>query len=136
MVELASELPACVIDALPTTEARDSRFETRLAILRSRRLEPKCDQGDMAENAEVNVASEVTTPIARVPAGPWRSLGGCFDYSEWKDCERFLELDRALASAQCSEPDEIHSSENVSNWIEGLTPDLTLSESATEVRSA
>jgi hypothetical protein len=40
---------------------------------------------------------------------------GCFDYSEWADRDRFLELDRALASAQDPEAEEMDPSEHVSN---------------------
>lgn len=36
---------------------------------------------------------------------PWLSLGGHFDYAKWKDRERFLELDKAIASAPISPND-------------------------------
>jgi hypothetical protein len=43
---------------------------------------------------------EVKAPLEKLAAGPYRSLGGYFDYSHWADRERFLELDRAIALGQ------------------------------------
>jgi hypothetical protein len=48
---------------------------------------------------------ENTTPLPKLPPGPWRSLGGYFDYSTWADRERFLELDRALSTARSRPPE-------------------------------
>ena len=42
------------------------------------------------------VASLATVVLQKLPPGPTRSLGGYFDYGLWPDCERFLELDRAI----------------------------------------
>lgn len=39
-------------------------------------------------------------PLQKLEAGPWRSLGGYFDYSLWPERDRFLELDRAIAAGQ------------------------------------
>ena len=44
--------------------------------------------------------TEQVGPIQKLAAGPWRSLGGYFDYSAWTDRERFRELDRAIAKAE------------------------------------
>jgi len=50
---------------------------------------------------------ETVPPLPKLPPGPWRSLGGYFDYSTWQDRERFRELDRALASGRNRpEPEE------------------------------
>jgi hypothetical protein len=38
-------------------------------------------------------------PLQILPPGPFRSLGGYLDYSEWPARARFLELDRALERA-------------------------------------
>jgi hypothetical protein len=35
-------------------------------------------------------------PLQKLPPGPWRSLGGYFDYSKWSERDRFLELDHAI----------------------------------------
>jgi len=48
---------------------------------------------------------EDIAPLPKLPPGPWRSLGGHFDYSTWQDRNRFLELDRALARAQSRRPE-------------------------------
>jgi hypothetical protein len=37
-------------------------------------------------------------PLQKLPPGEWRSLGGYFDYTQWADRDRFLELDRAIAA--------------------------------------
>jgi hypothetical protein len=47
-------------------------------------------------NRRDEVASSATVVLEKLPPGPTRSLGGYFDYELWPDCERFLELDRAL----------------------------------------
>jgi hypothetical protein len=40
---------------------------------------------------------ETGTPLQKLDAGPWRSIGGRLDYSGWSARERFLELDKAIA---------------------------------------
>lgn len=39
-------------------------------------------------------------PLEKLAAGPYRSLGGYFDYGTWADRDRFLELDQLIASGQ------------------------------------
>ena len=39
---------------------------------------------------------EEVSPRRTLPPGPYRSLGGCLDYSAWPERERFMELDRRL----------------------------------------
>ncbi len=57
---------------------------------------------------------ELKPPLQKLAAGPWRSLGGYFDYSLWPDRERFLELDKAIASGQeLREPEFVRDSEMV-----------------------
>ena len=54
-------------------------------------------------------SQEATKPnwnVQKVAPGPWRSLGGVFDYSDWPDRERFLELDRAIAAAGFHDEEE------------------------------
>src|ERR1700687_2641983 len=104
MKQFAAELPARFIEELHTTEASDSRVAMRLAFLSHFTQEPQFEQGDMPDDVEVNVASEASMPIPRVPHGPWRSSGGCFDYSHWQDRERFLKLDSAIASCVFGKP--------------------------------
>ena len=38
----------------------------------------------------------VTTRQRKLPRGPFRSLGGYLDYAGWPECQRFMELDRAI----------------------------------------
>jgi hypothetical protein len=45
-------------------------------------------------------APQVKPALPKLAAGPWRSLGGYFDYTHWSDRERFLELDKAIAASQ------------------------------------
>lgn len=39
-------------------------------------------------------------PLVELPPGPWRSLGGYLDYTDWPERERFMELDLAIKSRQ------------------------------------
>jgi hypothetical protein len=80
-------------------------------------FEPKSDENSTYDSDELSAAIETSTPIPRFPPGPWRSLGGYFDYSQWPDRDRFLELDRALASAQHPEPEDELPTDS-SKWIE------------------
>jgi hypothetical protein len=114
---LAAGFPACFIDELLGIEAGDSRVENRLTFVRNFRFEPKSAKSSAYEINDLSVAIEASTPLPGFPPGPWRSLGGCFDYSEWADRDRFLELDKALASAHCGEPEHELQSE-VSMWID------------------
>jgi len=44
---------------------------------------------------------KVATPLARLAGGPYQSIGGFFDYSNWIDRDRFMELDKAIYSVPC-----------------------------------
>jgi hypothetical protein len=35
--------------------------------------------------------------LQKLPPSPWRSLGQYLDYSDWKDRERFAQLDMAIS---------------------------------------
>jgi hypothetical protein len=41
---------------------------------------------------------EIDMPRRKLSGGPWQSLGGYFDYSDWAARERFMELDEAIAA--------------------------------------
>ena len=41
---------------------------------------------------------ETNKPFQRLSGGPWQSLGGYFDYSQWAARERFVQLDKAIAA--------------------------------------
>ena len=41
---------------------------------------------------------EINKPLQGPSGGPWQSLGGYFDYSQWAARERFVELDKAIAA--------------------------------------
>ena len=42
-------------------------------------------------------AHTMPAALTELNPGPWRSLGRVLDYAEWKDRERFLQLDAAIA---------------------------------------
>ena len=65
---------------------------------RQRSFPARCEArpNDGAEDVETQEPA-AALPAAKLPAGPWRSLGGYMDYSGWEDRERFLELDAAIA---------------------------------------
>ena len=37
-----------------------------------------------------------TSRLKKLPTSPFRSVGGYLSYAGWPDCERFVELDRAI----------------------------------------
>jgi hypothetical protein len=47
-------------------------------------------------------ADDASPPLATLPPGPFRSLGGYFSYEDWPDQQRFLELDEALRRQACA----------------------------------
>jgi hypothetical protein len=49
-------------------------------------------------------AAEKTEAPANV--SPWRSLGGVFDYEQWEDRDRFVELDFLILLARSADEDE------------------------------
>jgi len=73
--------------------AEQERRERPARTLAAREVSPREQTGEV-------VAHENRGPLQPVAAGPWRSLGGYFDYSHWAERERFLELDRAIAAGQ------------------------------------
>lgn len=38
----------------------------------------------------------VVSRLRKLPASPFRSAGGYLNYAGWPDCQRFMELDRAI----------------------------------------
>jgi len=54
------------------------------------------------EKAELAWERSDSDPVCRagrlekLPASPFRSVGGYLNYAGWPDCQRFLELDRAI----------------------------------------
>jgi hypothetical protein len=105
-VQLAEGLPGCLLNGLVSSES-DSGQETVehwIAILtqlaeeqdRRSRIGREFPSRDHTEDA----ARENRPPLQKVAAGPYRSLGGYFDYSAWPDRDRFLELDRAISTGQ------------------------------------
>ena len=60
------------------------------------------------QEAGINTRSrEINAPLQKVSAGPWMSVGGYFDYSNWADRERFMELDKAIARAESEIPTQL-----------------------------
>jgi hypothetical protein len=91
-------LPDGMINGVITTEPERSNSEAWSSLLRPfadeyeggiRRIQ---DSGVSARSCEIHA------PFLKVSAGPWQSLGGRFDYSDWGARERFVELDQAIAA--------------------------------------
>ena len=82
------------------TKAEGEAFEAWIATL----LKLVADQEREVPAVRTAVSDsgprESKPPLEKLAAGPWRSLGGYFDYSHWADRERFLELDKAIALAR------------------------------------
>ena len=52
---------------------------------------------------------EAVSGLHRLPPGRWCSLGRYLDYTNWADRERFVELDRAIASMPATNEDVVNS---------------------------
>lgn len=111
----AEAIPGYVLNKMLAVEAESDNFETWIATL-TRLAEEHERRARVAENLASHSpsntrseAGETKPPLQKVADGPWRSLGGYFDYSLWPDRERFMELDRAIAAAQeLREPEVEH----------------------------
>jgi hypothetical protein len=122
----ANLLSSCVFNGLVASKAERESFEAWIATLtklaeqqdreaqeqeaqaKSRAVQARGvrdrvthDQVAPVRNDEVpGSLREIKPPLEKLADGPWRSLGGYFDYSLWPERERFLELDRAIAAGQ------------------------------------
>lgn len=97
----AEGLPSCLSNGRVAPELNNASFELWIAALTKYASEQELE-GQAAEVAAIPTPQprEVKPPMPKLAAGPWRSLGGYFDYSLWPDRDRFLELDRAIAIGQ------------------------------------
>ena len=53
-------------------------------------------RGDSISGHAWEIDIEAKTTLHLLPKGPWRSLGGYLDYTDWSDRDRFIELDDAI----------------------------------------
>jgi hypothetical protein len=70
------------------TKMRENRYRPLLAT--------EWELGEQIEHEEEWPV--VRPPLVKLPPGPWRSLGGYLDYTDWPERERFAELDLAIKS--------------------------------------
>jgi hypothetical protein len=110
IARLADELPRCMLKDLLSADTTIGNPEAWLALLRDftpenaepapvnrvRTIQKDENAQVKPENVWADSVAPAVAPRSLVAAGPWRSIGGCFDYTEWKDRDRFLELDRAI----------------------------------------
>jgi hypothetical protein len=100
----AEGMPACMLNSEPASHAardlENGSIESWIAALLKLAEEQERAAG-MVQDAGIGMPSrENKCPLPKLAEGPWRSLGGYFDYSLWADRDRFLELDRAIAAGQ------------------------------------
>jgi hypothetical protein len=74
------------------------------------------DGGSETGRVESNCGEPATEcagpPLEMLPSNPYRSLGGFLNYAGWPDCDRLMELDRAIQrKAQESADDHLDSDE-------------------------
>jgi hypothetical protein len=95
----AEGLPSCLSNGRVAPELNNDSFELWIALTKyASEQEP---EGEVVQDAAIiQPPREIKPPLPKLAAGPWRSLGGYFDYSSWSDRDRFLELDRAIAAGQ------------------------------------
>lgn len=109
IAQLTAFLPGGLVRERLTAEIRDDASEVWQSLFHRSGAESRSRTGRLplvGKETDTN-PSDTSQPLQKVAEGPWRSLGGCLDYTNWKDRERFLELDRAIASApDYSEPED------------------------------
>jgi hypothetical protein len=99
----AQGIAGYIFNGLAASKTENVSFEAWIATL-AKLAEDHEREARIAHDGAVGVPPrETKPPLQKVAASPWRSLGGYFDYSHWPERERFLELDKAIASGQ-----EIH----------------------------
>lgn len=88
-------LHGCMFDELLTDGASSEAY---VALLREFEDQPDCPARVNRDIAKTGMASpESDVQLQKLAPGPFRSRGGYLDYTDWKDRERFLELDMAIA---------------------------------------
>ena len=102
----AEIIPVSIFNGVVVSRAESESFEAWIAAL-TKLVDEREPEEAVAQDAGIgNAARESKPPLQKLAAGPWRSLGGYFDYSLWPDRERFLELDKAIAANhEVREPD-------------------------------
>lgn len=99
-------IQGCIVNGLVSAKPEGESFEawivalTKLAEQHEREARFTRDSGSSSSHHTRLETCETKPPLEKVAEGPWRSLGGYFDYSLWPDRERFMELDRAIAASQ------------------------------------
>jgi hypothetical protein len=99
-------IAGCILNGLVASRTESDSFEAWIGTL-TKLAEKHERETPAGQDTGVGMPSrELKLPLQKLAAGPWRSLGGYFDYSHWPDRERFLELDKAIAASQeLREPD-------------------------------
>jgi hypothetical protein len=96
----AAGIAGYIFNGLNASKTESDSFESWIATL-TKLAEQHEREARVTRDAEpAGPAREVKAPLPKLEAGPWRSLGGYFDYTHWADRERFLELDKAIAASQ------------------------------------
>jgi hypothetical protein len=99
-------LPGSLFQGLITSEPDLSSSEAAIALLQEIAREQEYETWRTQYVRTQKKPYETSAPLQKVPPGPWRSLGGYFDYSHWADRDRFAELDKAIAAGQRNQPFE------------------------------
>ena len=94
----AEGISGCIINRVVTCETENPGFEAWIASLM--KLTDDQERGTRLAHdpGTGNSSREIKPPLKKVAEGPWRSLGGYFDYTDWPDRDRFMELDKAIAA--------------------------------------
>jgi len=90
-------IAGCIFDGLVASNAENAKVEAWIAAL-AKFMEDEPGNRVAQESRTTGVSRESRPPLQKVAEGPWRSLGGYFDYSDWPDRDRFMELDKLIAS--------------------------------------
>ena len=95
----ASSVAGYVFSGLVLSEI-DGNSAAAISLLQELAREQEFENRRHQEVRTIQRPWENSSPMRKLPPSEWRSLGGYFDYCQWADRERFMELDKAIASSQ------------------------------------
>ena len=87
-----------MLNELITSESTSDNSGSWSSLLREFAEEQESATLHRENTGRNNPLCELNKRLPKLSAVPWQSLGGYFDYSNWVDRERFVELDKAIAA--------------------------------------
>jgi hypothetical protein len=86
-----------MVNELNTTAINDGRSEWWSCLLRDSADQQELGTRNSRKLVRSPLPYKFSTPFPKLDASLYRSCGGYFDYSNWIDRDRFMELDKAIS---------------------------------------